>query len=138
MDMRIIGFALALLLTCAMAQAAPQWAPVGMATNEKVKAWVDLGSIRIDGNTRSALFKYVYAAHSEKDERVNKWRKVSSSQETFNCANETSRVETLSVRYDDGTEWSKAADQLPTSWTPIGPHTLRDFQRQFICKGVPK
>jgi hypothetical protein len=136
MDMRIIGFvSFTLLLTCGMALAAPQWAPVAMASNEKVKAFVDLGSIRIDGITRSALFKYVYAAHGEKDERVNKWRKVSSSQETFNCANETSRVETLSVRYEDGTEWSEAADQLPTSWTPIGPDTLRDFQRRFICKG---
>jgi hypothetical protein len=127
-----------LLLTCGMALAAPQWTAVGMATNEKVKAFVDLGSIRIDGNIRSALFKYVYAPHSEKDERVNKWRKVSSSQDTFNCANETSRIETLSVRYEDGTEWSEASDQLPTSWAPIGPNTLRDFQRRFICKGVPK
>src|ERR1700685_3005511 len=118
MELRIIGLVLAVLLTCGMALAAPQWAPVGMASNERVEAFVDLGSIRIDGNTRSALFKYVYAAHGEKDERVNKWRKVSSSQETFNCANETSRVETLNVRYEDGTDWSEAADQLPTSWTP--------------------
>jgi hypothetical protein len=138
MEPRIIGFVSALLFICGTALAAPQWAPVGMATNEKVEAFVDLGSIRIDGITRSALFKYVYAPHSKKDQRVNKWQKVSSSQETFNCANETSRVETLSVRYEDGTEWSEGSDQLPTSWTPIGPNSLRDFQRRFICKGVPK
>jgi hypothetical protein len=127
-----------LLLTCGTSLAAPQWAPVGVARNENVEAFVDLGSIHIDGNIRSALFQFVYAPHSKKDERVNKWRKVSSSQETFNCANETSRVDTLNVRYEDGTEWSGASDQLPTSWTLIGPNTLRDFQRRFICKGVPK
>ena len=138
MDMRIIGFVLALLLTCGMALAAPQWAPVGMSTNEKIEAFVDLGSIRIDGYTRSALFKYVYAPHSKKDERVNKWQKVSFGQEAFNCADETSRIEALNVYYEDGTHWSGPPALLPSSWTPIGPETLRDYERRFLCTRVPR
>jgi hypothetical protein len=70
------------LLTGGLAQAAPQWAPVGITNNGKMEALVDLGSIRISGTTRSALFKYVYAPHSDKDVRANKWHKVSFGQET--------------------------------------------------------
>jgi hypothetical protein len=128
----------ALLLACGVTQANPQWAPVAITNNGKMQAFVDLGSIRVSGNTRHALFKYVYAPHSQKDERVGKWNKVSFGEEAFNCTDETSRIEALSVHYEDGTDWSQPADQLPTSWTLIGPDTLRDHQRHFICAGVPK
>jgi hypothetical protein len=127
-----------LLFASGTALAAPLWAAVADSNNGKLKAYVDLGSIRINGTTRSALFKYIYATHSEKNERANKWYKVSFGQETFDCANETSRMDALRVRYEDGTEWNERQDQLPTAWTLIGPRTLRDFQRHFICRGVPK
>jgi hypothetical protein len=140
MELRIIGFvSLALLITCGTAQPqAAQWVSVGKTTNEKLEAFVDLGSIRISGYVHSASFKYVYAAHSQKDERANKWYKVSFDQETFNCADKTSRVEALSVSYEDGTTWSEPAAMLPSSWTLIGPDTLRDYERRYICAFVPK
>jgi hypothetical protein len=124
----------AFLLTCGIAQASPEWATVSITNNGKLIAYVDLGSIRIeDGNVRSALFKFHYAPHTDKDARTNKWHKEAYSQETFNCGNETSRVDSLRFRFDDGTEWSES--KVPTEWTPIGPDTLRDWQRKFVCKG---
>jgi hypothetical protein len=138
MDMRIIGFvSLALLLTCGKAQAA-QWVSVGKTSNGKLEAFVDLGSIRVSGYVYSASFKYVYATRSQRDERVNKWDKVSFGQESFNCADETSRIEALDLYYKDGTHSSEPAALLPSSWTPIGPNTLRDFERRYICARVPR
>ena len=138
MELRIIGFISALLLTCGTAQAAPQWASVAKTNNGKLETFVDLGSIRISGYVNSATFKYVYAARSQRDDRVNKWNKVSFAQETFNCADETSRIEALNGYYEDGTNWSAPAALLPTSWTLIGPRTVRGFERRFLCTRVPR
>lgn len=123
---------LALLFTCGTAQAA-QWVAVGQTNNGELLAFVDLSSLSISGYTRRAWFKYVYAPRSQRDDRVNKWNKVSFSQETFNCANETSRIEALNGYDEDGTQWSVPAALLPTSWTLIGPRTVRDFERRFLC-----
>ncbi len=138
MELRIIGFFSALLLTSGMAQAAPQWAPVATTNNGKLDTFVDLGSIRISGYVYSATFKYIYAARSQRDERVNKWNKVSFAQETFNCADETSRIEALNGYYEDGTQWSTPVALLPTSWTLIGPRTVRGYERRFLCTRVPR
>jgi hypothetical protein len=138
MDMRIIGLvSLALLLTCGTARAA-QWVPVGKTNNGKLVAFVDLNSLSVSGYTRRAWFKYVYAPRSQRDERVSKWDKVSFGQETFNCADETSRIEALNVYYEDGTHWSEPPALLPSSWKLVGPMTVRDFERRFICSRVPK
>ena len=121
----------ALLLTCCTAQAAPQWVSVGKTNNGKLEAFVDLGSVRVSGDIRRAWFKYVYAPRSQRDERANKWDKVSFGQEAFNCAEETSRIEALNVQYEDGTEWSEPPALLPSSWTLIGPRTLRGDCQKF-------
>jgi len=139
MELRIIGFVLALLLTCGTAQAqAAQWVSIGKTSNEKLEAFVDLGSIRVSGYVHSASFKYVYAARSQRDERVNKWNKMSFDQETFNCADKTSRIEAINVTYEDGTHWSEPPALLPSSWTLIGPNTLRDYERRYVCAWMPK
>lgn len=138
MELRIIGLVSALLLTCSTAQAAPQWAPVARTNNGKLQTFVDLGSIRIRGYVYSATFKYVYEARTQKDDRVNKWNKVSFARETFNCADETSRIDALNGYYEDGTYWSAPVVLLPTSWTLIGPRTVRGFERRFLCTRVPR
>jgi hypothetical protein len=127
-----------LLFASGTALAAPQWVPVGSSFNGKVEAFVDIGSISVSGDIRRASFKYVYAPRGHKDERVNKWEKVSFNQQAFNCANETSRIEAMSVRYEDGTDRSEPAALLPNSWTLMGPRTLRNFERVFVCRRVPK
>jgi hypothetical protein len=127
----------ALLLTCGTAQAA-QWVSVGQTDNGQVEAFVDLGSVIIDGYIHRASFKYVYAPRSHKDERVNKWDKVSFGEEAFKCVDQTSRTESLKVYYEDGSHWTAPAALLPSSWTPVGPRTMRDFQMHYICTRVPK
>jgi hypothetical protein len=127
-----------LLLACGAAQAAPQWIPVGNTINGKMVAFVDIGSIRISGEIRRAWFKYVYAPRSQKDEHENQPDKVSFNQEAFNCADETSRIEAVNAHYEGGTGPGEPSALLPTSWTPIGPQTLRDMERRFICTRVPK
>jgi hypothetical protein len=127
----------ALLITCGTAQAA-QWVSVGKTLNGQVEAFVDLGSLRIDGYIHRARFKYVYAPRSQRDERVNKWDKVSFGQEAFRCADQTGRTEALNVYYEDGTHWDNPLALLPSSWTPVAPETMRDFEMRYLCTWPPK
>jgi hypothetical protein len=141
---------LALLLACGTAQAA-EWVSINTSDNGKTENFVDLSSIRIPGQVRWVWIKAVYAPHTYRGEAEahakSKWLSDEVQRFAFNCADETVRMEALTVHYTDGsldvhyTDGSLdlvPAEQFPTSWSPVEPDTVRSVQMQFICAWKPK
>jgi hypothetical protein len=125
---------LALLLACGTAQAS-NWVSIGKDAVGH-EAFVDVSSIRVVGAIRRAWFKAVYVRHTMRETGgpdANKWWSTSVHRRAFNCGEETTRSEALTVYYEDGTNGSDPAANYPTPWEPVPPDTVLSTELQFIC-----
>jgi hypothetical protein len=125
---------LVLVLACGTAQAA-EWVSLGKTINGTQEILVDTSSIRIAGDSRKAWVKTVYAPHTMKGASANpnKWWTTDLSQEAFKCGEGTHRRESLTVYYNDGTNYVGPAEEYPTPWSPVPPETVGDLEMQFVC-----
>jgi adenine-specific DNA-methyltransferase len=74
------------------------------------ETFVDVSSIRVVGAIRRAWFKSVYVSHTMRETDgpdANKWWSASVHRRAFNCGEETTRSEALTVYYEDGTNGSE-------------------------------
>ena len=129
---------LALLLACGTAQAA-EWVMVGKSTGDQ-EASVDVSSIRIAGEIRRAWVQVTMAPNFRRGtgENSNKWWHSFLSRYAFNCGEETSRSEALTIYYTDGTNSSVPAERYPEPWGPVAPDTMQSAAMQFVCAWKPK
>ncbi len=128
----------ALVLACGTAQAS-KWVFVVEAANGKGQVFIDTQSIRIDGNIRRAWFKSVYAPHSVPDPPGSgRYSAYNVTRAAFNCSEETSRVEAITIYYEDGSNpKSMPPSQFPTAWEQVPPDTISAVDMAFICVWKP-
>lgn len=113
-----------------------EWVSLGKSVNGDENL-IDVSSLRVAG-AAAAWFKTVYAAHSAKETLgpdANKWWGKSVERAAFNCSDETTRAEAITVYYEDGTNGSDPAASFPKSWKPVTPETMRDAEMRFIARG---
>jgi hypothetical protein len=112
---------------------ASEWVSVSKSQNG-TEEFADVANIRVEDNIRRARIKSVYAPHSERDPNdVNKWWASAENQRAFNCREGTSRRESMTVYYSDGTDVSVPDKNLPTPWNPVRPDTMLSNVMSFIC-----
>jgi hypothetical protein len=112
---------------------ASEWVSVGKSQNS-AEEFADVANIRVDDNIRRARIKSVYAPHSEKDpDDPSKWWTRAENQRAFNCKDGTSRRESMTVYFSDGTDFSVPAKALPTPWEPVPPDSMLNEDINFIC-----
>jgi hypothetical protein len=95
----------------------------------------------VTGNIRRAWAKLVPAHHTLKlpdNDNKRKWVSYEVSRVAFNCDEETSIFEALSVYFDDGANASVPADAYPTRWAPVAPDTIQSIEMHFVCAWTPK
>jgi hypothetical protein len=134
MSSNISLIVLALLLACGTAQASDRLSLGKDAVGDE--NFVDVSSIRGVGAIRRAWFKAVYVPHTSRETgrpNPNKCWSESVHRRAFNCGEETTRSEGLTVYYEDGTNGSDPAANYPTRWEPVPPDTALSTELQFLC-----
>jgi hypothetical protein len=124
-----------LLLACSSAQAS-DWKRVATGKNTNAVEFVDVSSIRIDGNIRRAWVKVIYSPHTQSTDGDQRWWKEARAKEAFNCRDETSSDEAITVYFEDGGNTSPTGI-YPTPWKPVTPDTVQYGVMAFICAWKP-
>jgi hypothetical protein len=113
---------------------ASAWVSVSKSENGSSEEFADIANIRVDDNIRRARIKSVYAPQSQRDrDEPNKWWTNAENQRAFNCKEGTSRRESMTIFFSDGTDFSIPAKNLPTPWAPVSPNTMLREDINFIC-----
>jgi hypothetical protein len=104
--------------------------------------FVDASSIRVVGVTRRAWVKRAFAPQTfqapKGTEDAGKWVTVVMMHYEFNCREETSRLETFSSYFEDGTNHTQPPGEPPTPWALVAPDTAENSCMHFICAWKPK
>ena len=134
MRTRYVLFGTTVLLISGMAESA-EWLRIGRSQDRKVEVFVDVTSIRAERTIRRALTKYDYAQRSQEvagHDRA-KWIDYSQFRKVFNCAEEMSKTEAITLYLEDGTTESVPAELDPEPWKPVAPNTLAHVEMKFVC-----
>lgn len=126
------GQILWIVLGVANSAYASEWVSVGKSLRSE--EFADIASLQIDGNIRHILIRSVYPPHSERDSNdANKWWDSKVNQMAFNCVEGTSRRESMTIYYSDGTIFKMPDGNLSTSWRLVQPNTLLNEEILFVC-----
>lgn len=125
-----------LLLACGAALAS-DWVSIDKSDDGKTETLVDRSTIRIDGLTRKVWSKLVNAPHSTRgvSDAAHKWVAFSVARMVFNCQEETTKLDSLQIYYEDGTNESVSGEP---GWRPVVPDTLMQREMQFVCAFKPE
>jgi hypothetical protein len=127
---------LALLLLSDMAQAS-EWVLVGKTETGK-ELFVDVSSIEVTGKVGRAWIKLVLPPHTERGVALHatKWVRQFLKRDVFNCGEQTSNPDAVTIYYEDGTNYSVPATASP-QWRPVRPETMESVAMQLICDRKP-
>jgi hypothetical protein len=130
------GVMLALLLANATAQAS-EWVLVGKSEMGK-ELFVDVSSIEVTDKIARAWVKLVLPPHTERGVALHatKWVRQFLKRDVFNCGEQTSNPDAVTIYYEDGTNYSVPAIAFPR-WRPVRPETMESMAMQFICARKP-
>jgi hypothetical protein len=115
--------------------ASAEWLSIGRSPDRKIEVFVDLSSIRAERNIRRASTKYDYAKQTREvaGHDPAKWIDYSLAQKAFNCAEEMSKTEAVTLYFEDGATESVPAETNPEPWKPVVPETLVYAELKFVC-----
>jgi Surface-adhesin protein E len=127
---------LALLLASDTAQAS-EWVLVGK-TDTGEELFVDVSSIEVTGKVGRAWIKLVLPPHTERGAALHetKWVRQFLKRDVFNCSEQTSNPDAVTIYYDDGTNYSEPATAFPR-WKPVQPESMESVAMQLICNRKP-
>jgi hypothetical protein len=117
------------------AAAAAEWLSIGRSQDKKIEVLVDLASIRAERTIRRASTKYEYAPRTQAvaGHDPARWIDYSLTQKAFNCTEEMSKTEAVTLYFEDGASESVPAETSPDPWKPVVPDTLVYAEMKFIC-----
>ncbi len=115
--------------------ASAEWLSIGRSQDRKIEVFVDLASIRAERTIRRASTKYDYAPRTQEvaGHDPAKWIDYSLSQKAFNCTEEMSKTEAVTLYFEDGTTEAVPAETDPEPWKPVVPDTLLHVEMKFVC-----
>lgn len=125
--MRIAVMAAGAALICSVPGSAAEWVKV---SESATAVWyVDLTSMRQDGDVRSAWLKADHSRDRKTKARESRWL------ERFNCSAWTSRTASIIYYGPDGaTQDSRHFPEFGTvGFTPIVPETVWNGIARFVC-----
>lgn len=134
MKKRHVLFGATLVLISGTAASA-EWMNIGRSDDRKIEVFVDVTSIRAERNIRRVLAKYDYAQKTQKaaGHEPVKWIDYFLSEKSFNCAEEMSKTDGITLYFEDGTSEAAPAEHDPDPWKPVVPKTLVEVEMKFVC-----
>jgi hypothetical protein len=107
-------------------------------TGNGYRSFVDVSSIKLDGNIRRFWAKGVPSPKTvpAPGGNTNKWLSYFLNFEAINCEENTYLVEAKVANFDDGTTLSVPTDSSST-WQPAPPESLGESEMKLVCAWKP-
>jgi hypothetical protein len=117
---------------------ASDWVSVAKSEDGS-EEFADIANIQVVEGIRLARIKSAYPPHSVlKDQSdPSTWWTSAETTKGFNCKEGASRRESLTVYFNDGTDSSVPAQNLPTPWKPVRRDSMLFDEINFICAWKP-
>jgi clan AA aspartic protease (TIGR02281 family) len=114
---------------------ANDWLSIGHSRDGLQTLYFNRSSVRVRGGIPRAWFKTTFSPHTVKGfGRRNKWMSAIIARDAFDCERAAGRTEEATEYYDDGTNYSVPAADLPAGWSSVRPGTGLNNEMGVTCK----
>jgi surface-adhesin protein E len=114
---------------------ANDWLSIGRSRDGLQTLYVNRSSVRVRDGIPRAWFKTTFSPHTVKGfGRRNKWMSAIIARDAFDCGRAAGRTEEATEYYDDGTNYSVPAADLPPGWNSVRPGTGLNYEMGVTCK----
>jgi hypothetical protein len=113
------------------------WIPLPLVNDRAGQVFVNVASIRVDGNLRWFRDKRIEPPHPDNSEI--KWIDYTVTRWEINCDEQLVKLDEQTKYYEDGTRWVAGSDLLSAmQWMAVIPNTATEGEMKIVCAWNPK
>ena len=113
------------------------WIPLPLVNDRAGQVFVNIGSIRVDGNLRWFRDKCIDPPHPENGEI--KWINYTITRWEINCDEQLVKLDEQTKYYEDGTRWVAGSEFTSAmQWMAVKPNTAMEGEMKIVCRWKPK
>jgi hypothetical protein len=112
------------------------WIPLPLVNDRVGQVFVNIASIRVDGNLRWFRDKRIDPPHPDNSEI--KWINYTVTRWEINCDEQLVKLDEQTKYYEDGTRWVAGSDLLSLmQWIAVKPNTAMEGEMKIVCAWKP-
>jgi len=113
------------------------WIPLPLVNDRAGQVFVNIASIREDGNLRWFRDKRIEPPHPDNSEI--KWINYTITRWEINCDEQLVKLDEQTKYYEDGTRWVAGSDLTSAmQWIAVRPNTAMEGEMKIVCTWKPK
>jgi clan AA aspartic protease (TIGR02281 family) len=113
------------------------WIPLPLVNDRAGQVFVNIASLRVDGNLRWFRDKRIEPPHPDNSEI--KWINYTITRWEINCDEQLVRLDEQTKYYEDGTRWVAGSDFTSAmQWIAVKPNTAMEGEMKIACTWKPE
>ena len=113
------------------------WIPLPLVNDRAGQVFVNIASLRVDGNLRWFRDKRIEPPHPDNSEI--KWINYTITRGEINCDEQLVRLDEQTKYYEDGTRWVAGSDFTSAmQWIAVKPNTAMEGEMKIACTWKPE
>ncbi len=113
------------------------WKPLPLVNDRAGQVFVDIASIRVEGNLRWFRDKRIEPPHPNNSEI--KWINYTLTGWEINCGKQLVKMNEQTKIYEDGTRWVAGSDLISAmQWIAVEPNTAMEGEMKIVCTWKPE
>ena len=113
------------------------WIPLPLVNDRAGQVFVNIASIRVDGNLRWFRDKRIEPPHPDNSEI--KWINYTVTRWEINCDEQLVKLDEQTKYYEDGTRWVAGSDFTSAmQWIAVKPNTAMEGEMKIACTWKPE
>jgi hypothetical protein len=114
-----------------------EWIPLPLVNDRAGQVFVNIPSIREDGNLRWFRDKRIEPPHPNNSEI--KWVNYMITRWEINCDEQLVKLDEQTKYYEDGTRWVAGSDLTSAmQWMAVRPNTAMEGEMKIVCTWKPQ
>ncbi len=113
------------------------WIPLPLVNDRAGQVFVNIASIRVDGNLRWFRDKRIEPPHPDNSEI--KWLNYTITRWEINCDEHLGKLDEQTKYYEDGTRWVAGSEFTSAmQWMAVKPNTAMEGEMKIACTWKPE
>ena len=113
------------------------WIPLPLVNDRAGQVFVNIASIRVDGNLRWFRDKRIEPPHPDNSEI--KWINYTITRWEINCDEQLVKLDEQTKYYEDGTRWVAGSDLTSAMlWIAVERNTAMEGEMKIVCTWKPE